>query len=75
MIYLKISDLREIWDLREGDRISFNVDDEGKVTGEPRLSRSIRDVVGIIKTDMKYDEDKVKQALENHFADRKDDVE
>ncbi|MBD2869169.1 AbrB/MazE/SpoVT family DNA-binding domain-containing protein [Paenibacillus arenilitoris] len=65
------AELRNQWGLNEGDRLMIEIDDEtGAFIGlRPQKKKSLRDVVGILKTDIKHDEQKIEDAIAKEITD------
>ncbi|MCR2805480.1 AbrB/MazE/SpoVT family DNA-binding domain-containing protein [Paenibacillus soyae] len=59
------AELRNQWGLEEGDRLMIEIDDEtGQVISmKPQKKRSIRESVGLLKTNIKYDEHAINDAI------------
>lgn len=67
------SDLREHWDIGKGDRLMFVLNEDGEVIVKPK-KKSIVELFGILKTDIKYDEYEAKQAIAEYVTQKHEEV-
>ncbi|WP_214626821.1 AbrB/MazE/SpoVT family DNA-binding domain-containing protein [Paenibacillus agaridevorans] len=67
------SDLREHWDIGKGDRLAFVLNENGEVVVKPK-KKSIVELFGILKTDIKYDEYEAKRSIAEHVVQKHKEV-
>ncbi|MGF7032567.1 AbrB family looped-hinge helix DNA binding protein [Paenibacillus mucilaginosus] len=63
------SELREKWGLEEGDRLKFELDDQGQVKSvSPYKKKSVKDLFGVIKADKKIEMQEAREIYQDEAA-------